>query len=202
MYATSSYLLFAVQERSEVKYDTTCRTSGNKYRLISKNGSTGTHFQGNTSFICLFYLKASAHSFKRFTWPPFLKLSFSLCAPITSDECHAWFHLNAASRATRNTEQVKIIFKNLVYGRIRTQHSTAYMLQAHRLNHAATTRLIWRKELNVNLMYIYTIYINKLEHMHIRTSDQYGVYYLRSLSMLQIDQCRYFITDFSNFHTL
>ena len=34
----------------------------------------------------------------------FLKLSFSLCAPITSDECHAWYLLNAASPAARNTE--------------------------------------------------------------------------------------------------
>ena len=50
----------------------------------------------------------------------FLKyLSLSLYAPITSDECHAWFHLNAASPAERNTEQVTIT-KNLVYGRIRT----------------------------------------------------------------------------------
>ena len=34
-------------------------------------------------------LKASAHSFKRFTSSPFKKLSFSLYAPIMSDECHA-----------------------------------------------------------------------------------------------------------------
>ena len=62
--------------------------------------------------------KASAHSFKRFTsW--LLKLSFSLHAPITSDECHAWFHLNAASPAARKTEQVNIT-KNLVHGRIRS----------------------------------------------------------------------------------
>ena len=32
----------------------------------------------------------------------------SLYAPITSYECHAWFHLNAASPAARNTEQVNI----------------------------------------------------------------------------------------------
>ena len=35
-------------------------------------------------------------------------LSLSLYAPITSDECHVWFHLNAASPAARNTEQVNI----------------------------------------------------------------------------------------------
>ena len=52
-------------------------------------------------------LKASAHSFKRFTLRH-LNLSFSLYAPITWDECHAWFHLNAASPAARNTEQVNI----------------------------------------------------------------------------------------------
>ena len=32
----------------------------------------------------------------------------SLYAPITSDECHAWFHFNAASPAARNTKQVNI----------------------------------------------------------------------------------------------
>ena len=56
-------------------------------------------------------VKASAHSFKRFT-SRLLKLSFSLYAHITSDECHAWFHLNAASPAARNTEQVNITKKS------------------------------------------------------------------------------------------
>ena len=37
------------------------------------------------------------------------KSSFlSLYAHINSDECHAWFHLNAASLAVRNAEQVNI----------------------------------------------------------------------------------------------
>ena len=51
-------------------------------------------------------LKASAYSFKRFT-SRLLKSSFSLSlyVPITSDECHAWFHLN--------TEQVNITNKIL-----------------------------------------------------------------------------------------
>ena len=65
---------------------------------------------------------ASSHSFKRFTSRPFLKISFSLYAPITSDECHAWFHLNASSPAERNMEQVNIT-KNLVHGRIRTPNT-------------------------------------------------------------------------------
>ena len=39
-------------------------------------------------------------------------LSLSLYAPNTSDECHAWFHLNAASPAARNTEQVNITKKS------------------------------------------------------------------------------------------
>ena len=56
-------------------------------------------------------LKASAHFFKRFT-SRLLKLSFSLYAPITSDECHAWFHLNTASPAARNKEQVNITKKS------------------------------------------------------------------------------------------
>ena len=49
----------------------------------------------------------------------FEQLFLSLYAPITSDECHAWFHMNAASPAERNTEQV-ITTKNLVHGRFRT----------------------------------------------------------------------------------
>ena len=41
----------------------------------------------------------------------FKSIFLSLYAPITSDEWHAWFHLNAASPAARNAEQV-IIKKN------------------------------------------------------------------------------------------
>ena len=36
------------------------------------------------------------------------KKYISLYAPITSEEYHAWFYLNAASPAERNTEQVNI----------------------------------------------------------------------------------------------
>ena len=36
----------------------------------------------------------------------FKSIFLSLYAPITSYECHAWFHLNAASPAARNTKQV------------------------------------------------------------------------------------------------
>ena len=61
-------------------------------------------------------LKPSAHSFIRFTSPPFLKLSFSLCTYYL-DECHTWFHLNAASPAPRNTEQVNV---TKIMSRIRT----------------------------------------------------------------------------------
>ena len=57
-------------------------------------------------------VKASAHSFKRFTSRLFKIIFLSLYAPITSDECHAWFHLNAASPAGRNTEQVNITKKS------------------------------------------------------------------------------------------
>ena len=32
-------------------------------------------------------------------------ITLSLYAPITSDECYAWFHLNAASPAERNTDK-------------------------------------------------------------------------------------------------
>ena len=82
-------------------------------------------------------LKASAHSFKRFILRQFLKISFSLYASITSDECHARFHLNASSPAARNTEQVNITkHSNL-------QHLTASRLQVHRHNYSDTTRLMW-----------------------------------------------------------
>ena len=63
--------------------------------------------------------KVSMHSFKRFTSRSFLKIYFSVYAPVTFDECYAWFHLNAVSPAERNTEQVNIT-KNVVHGRIRT----------------------------------------------------------------------------------
>ena len=70
------------------------------------------------SFVTFWYLiKASAHSFKRFTSRPLLKY-LSLYAPITSDECHSWLHLNAANPTERKTEQVNIT-NNLVHGRIR-----------------------------------------------------------------------------------
>ena len=36
----------------------------------------------------------------------FKSIFLSLYAPFTSDEFHAWFHLNADSPAARNTEQV------------------------------------------------------------------------------------------------
>ena len=84
--------------------------------------------------------KASAHSLKHFTSRSFLKISLSLYTPITSDECHAWFHLNAASPAERDTEQV-IITKNLVHD------DTAFRLQVDRLHHSATPTL-QVKELN------------------------------------------------------
>ena len=53
-------------------------------------------------------LKASAHSFKHFTSRLLNIIFLFLYAPITSNEWHAWFHLNASSPAVRNTEQVNI----------------------------------------------------------------------------------------------
>ena len=107
-------------------------------------------------------LKASVHSLKRFTSRPFLKLSFSPYAPVTSDEYHAWFHLNTASpaltalRGTRN--------KKLVHGRIQT-HNTARPLDYK--STVFTTRPIiqrneWRKlNLNVIRVYVYIYTIDK-----------------------------------------
>ena len=68
----------------------------------------------------------------------FLILPFSLYAPITSDECHAWVYLYAASPGARNTEQAKIPkWKILVHVRIRTLTGMVTSLQVHRLNHTA-----------------------------------------------------------------
>ena len=55
------------------------------------------------------------------------KSSFlSLYAHINSDECHAWFHLNAASQAVRNAEQVNIT-KNS-YPRYDSNHQLRHLL--------------------------------------------------------------------------
>ena len=43
----------------------------------------------------------------------FKSIFLSLYALITSDERHAWFHLNAASPAVRNAEQVNITKNSL-----------------------------------------------------------------------------------------
>ena len=42
----------------------------------------------------------------------FKSIFLSLYAPITLDEYHAWFHLNAASPAARNAEQLNITKKS------------------------------------------------------------------------------------------
>ena len=65
-------------------------------------------------------VKASAHSFKRFTFTAFKSIFLFLYAPISSDECHAWFHLNAAFPAARNTEQVNVTKKS--YTRLDSNH--------------------------------------------------------------------------------
>ena len=70
----------------------------------------------------LFSIKASAHWYKLpFYYDAILNISLFLCAPITSDECHAWFHFNAACAAAMNMEQAKITkWKTFVQSRIRT----------------------------------------------------------------------------------
>ena len=102
-------------------------------------------------------IKASAHSFKRFT-SRLLKLFFSLCAPITSAEYHAWFHLSTASPAARKMEQVNIT-KNLVHSRIRTTN-TARIPDYKSTVLTTRPQLAWYEiELNVHEIYI-SIYIN------------------------------------------
>ena len=107
-------------------------------------------------FLSLVYwlFKASPDSFKKSTSTPFLKLSFSVCAPITSDKCFISFD---ASQAARNTEQVNIT-KNRVHGRIRTLtrhglHVTSLPSLPH--GHYA---IDMNEGIKCHLMYIYTIY--------------------------------------------
>ena len=50
----------------------------------------------------------------------FKSIFLSVYAPIISDECHALLHLNAASPAARNTEQVNITKKS--YTRLDSNH--------------------------------------------------------------------------------
>ena len=96
-------------------------------------------------------IKASALSFKRFT-SRLLKVSFSLYAPITSVECHDWFHLNAASPAVRNTEQVNITKKNLIHGRIWTTNTAPLDFQCVSL----TTRQVDGMRLELS-HYLFTL---------------------------------------------
>ena len=70
-------------------------TQGKRLKLIKVSCSV------KAMISMLNMLKVSAHSFKRFI-SRLLKLSFSVYAPITSDGCYAWFHLNASMRGTRN----------------------------------------------------------------------------------------------------
>ena len=55
----------------------------------------------------MFWLKL-VHTPLNVYFTAFKIIFLSLYAPITSDECHAWFHLNAASPAVRNVEHVNI----------------------------------------------------------------------------------------------
>ena len=86
----------------------------------------------------------------------------SLYAPITSDECHPWFHLNAAIPAAMNTEQVSITTKTLFIVRFEPSHGKETSLEVQRLNRSANSQLVWMKKLNVHLMpvymYSFTIY--------------------------------------------
>ena len=104
--------------------------------------------------------KASAHSFKRFTSPPFLKLTFSLSMhllPRMNAMLDFIWTLPVQQRGTRNKWTLQ---KN--HRRIRTLTGKDTSLQVHRLNCSANSRLLWMKKLNVHLMpvnmYIYTIY--------------------------------------------
>ena len=94
----------------------TCGLCGSSTSTSPKDETTSNGSETNKGNS---YIKASAHSIKHITSQPFLNLSFSLCAPITSDQCHAWFHLNAVSPTARNTEQMNIT-KKRIHSRNRT----------------------------------------------------------------------------------
>ena len=97
-------------------------------------------------------VKASVHSFKRFT-SRLLKSSFSLSMHLLPRmNVILEFHLNAASPAARNTEQVTIA-KKLVHGRIRSNNNA----RPPDKSTVITTRpqLAWYEmELNVHEIYI------------------------------------------------
>ena len=84
---------------------------------------------------------------------------------MTSDECHVWFHLNAANPAAGNTEQLNIT-KNLVHGRIRN-NNTAQPPDYKSTVITARLQLAWYEmELNVHEIYIIQS-VNKLEKVHV-----------------------------------
>ena len=88
-----------------------------------------------------------------FYFAAFKIIFLSLYAPITLDECHAWFHLNTA----RNTEQLNIT-KNLAHGRIWTTN-TARPPDYESTVFTSRPQLAWYEmELNVREIYKYTIY--------------------------------------------
>ena len=66
--------------------------------------------------------------------------SIFLSLTITSYECHAWFHLNAASPAARNTEHgtSEHYKKILIHGRIRTTKHRTSCFPACPSYHSAT----------------------------------------------------------------
>ena len=73
------------------------------------------------------------------------KSSFlSLYAHINSDECHAWFHLNAASPSCEGTRNKWTLQKIHIHGRIRTTNSGTSCFPACTSNPSATeTVTIW-----------------------------------------------------------
>ena len=91
--------------------------------------------------------KDSAQSFQRFTSRPNLKICFSLYAPITSDEGHTWFHLNAASPTERNTNKWTLQ-KSCPWQDSNPQDSTASRLHVDRLHHSVNSPTLRMKVLN------------------------------------------------------
>ena len=85
----------------------------------------------------------------------FKSIFLSLYAPITSDECRAWFHLNAASPAVRNVEQVNIKKKFLSTVGFEPPNTALLVFQRVPLNHSATETVDdMRLEL---LQYLFTL---------------------------------------------
>ena len=89
----------------------------------------------------------------------------SFYAPITSDECHAWFHLNADSPAARNTEQVNLT--KIVHGRIRTPTRHGLQLTSQPSQPLGHNSIYMNEGIKMSMKCVSIQSINKVEKVHV-----------------------------------